>query len=102
MSSRALEASARAAAVNRQVMFGKSAVYGTAAFSIALTGITSRKQLQEAGFQLYHDTIGRVLAGGAPAFALGGKITYSGRQYRIDEIVTHPVNPEIRLGLKQL
>lgn len=81
---------------------GKPGVYdGATNIQIALTASVSRKTLQEAGFQMFHDALGRVVKADL-TFALGKKIVTRGRSYRIDEIRDHPVNPEWVLGLKQL
>lgn len=95
----------RQAASNRNELFGTLAAYdGGTAFRIAISGFRSGKQLEDGGFQFEHDAVGRAERWPGLFFELGKKIfvPHTGKTYRIDEIVDHPINPEWRLGLKEL
>lgn len=89
------------AAAQRAEVFGRPAVYAGTPIVIVLTAVVSRKQLLDGGFEAEHDALGRVARNGV-TYTVGSKLTYNGTEYRIDEVRTHPVNPEIVLGLKQL
>jgi predicted DNA-binding protein (UPF0251 family) len=102
VSARQIENLARRAAEQRAELYGRAAVYdGNTHIRAALTATVSRKTLEEGGFQFLHDARARVVKCGI-TFSLGKKIAIDGRNYRIDEIRDHPVNPEWVLGLHQL
>lgn len=100
-----LDRFSRRAASQRTSLFSTRATYnGGEPFNLSLTGVRSTKMLVEGGFEMTHDAIARVERWPGISFSLGKKITifHTGKEYRIDEILDHPLNPEWRLGLKQL
>jgi hypothetical protein len=93
----------RRAAIARVSLFGSKLTHQGSTIIGCVSGISSKKQLEEGGFKLYHQCVIRVPRG-TLAFSLGDRITdqRTGKDYRIQEIVDHPTNPEWKLGVDEL
>ena len=88
----------------RMALFGTTLTYNGVSVTGCVSGITSKKQLEEGGFKFYHQCMIRVPRSSVAAFAVGDRITdaRTGKAYRIQEVVDHPTNPEWKLGVDEL
>lgn len=82
-------------------VFGQAATWKEKEYCIALTGVTQRRPMEDGGFAIQPDFMGRVSLAAHPDFApaLGDLITVNGRAYKVVEKTEIALSRELRIGL---
>lgn len=99
-SAQARRFSAQGAALSRAVN-GQPAKYQGRDYTVALSAVTTRRQIEAGGFEVAPDFIARIDVAAYPAFnpVIGGELVVSGVAYKIVEIAKIVLGGELRIAL---
>lgn len=89
---------ARAVAARTQ-LFGVTLVFKGKEVTGMVSGNSTKRALEDGGFKFDTPTVIRVPITAGIAPRIGEKITVksTGVEFLIDEVTTHPINPELKL-----